>query len=241
MKTSLLIAAVGMLVLGSGTALAQGAPPGAGAAPAPGTGDSSAIAKTNRDQMSGYNSVISNMDRNKPAAQPAKPKARPATAAEITAGAALHDSAGVEIGKIEKIEADGAVVLSGDTRVKLPLNSFGVGGAGLMVGITADKFREVVTQAKAQAQASAPPEQKGPVAATAADIKAGNVLRDVKGVEIGTIAKVDADGAVVLTEGKRVKLPFDSFGKDDAGLVLGITADEFKAVIAKSTASKPGS
>ena len=75
------------------------------------------------------------------------------------------------------------------------------------------------------------------VAATAADIKAGAALRDSKGVQIGTIASVDASQAVVDTGQTKIGVPLIAFGKDDQGLLLGMTADKFAELVAKAQAS----
>ncbi|MGE5562022.1 MAG: hypothetical protein ACM3ZV_01790 [Bacillota bacterium] len=78
------------------------------------------------------------------------------------------------------------------------------------------------------------------VPATAADIKAGASLRDIKGVKIGTIASVDATQAVVDTGQTKIGVPLIAFGKDDQGLLLGMTADKFNKLVAQAHA-KPGS
>lgn len=75
-----------------------------------------------------------------------------------------------------------------------------------------------------------------PVAATAADIRAGAALRDIKGVKIGTIASVDATQAVVDTGQTKIGVPLIAFGKDDQGLLLGMTADKFNALVAQAHA-----
>ena len=72
------------------------------------------------------------------------------------------------------------------------------------------------------------------VPATAADIKAGSPLRDVKGVSIGTIASLDSDGVVVDTGQTKIKVPLVAFGKDDQGLLLAITATKFNELVAKA-------
>ena len=79
-----------------------------------------------------------------------------------------------------------------------------------------------------------PAHKTGP--ATAADIKAGAPLRDVKGVAIGTIVSVDANQAVVDYGNGKIGVPLMGLGKDDKGLLLNITADQFKAAIAKAHA-----
>lgn len=83
------------------------------------------------------------------------------------------------------------------------------------------------TEVKGQAHHS-------PVAATSADIRAGAALRDVKGVPIGTIVSVDSSQAVVDTGKTKIGVPLIAFGKDDQGLLLGMTADKFAELIAKA-------
>jgi hypothetical protein len=82
------------------------------------------------------------------------------------------------------------------------------------------------------------------VPATAADIKAGAPVRDVKGVPLGTIAKLaenevvaDPNQAVVDTGKTKIGVPLIAFGKDDKGLLLSITAEKFNQLIAQAHAS----
>lgn len=79
-----------------------------------------------------------------------------------------------------------------------------------------------------------PQARQAPVAATAADIKAGAALRDIKGAQIGTIVSVDANQAVVDTGKTKIGVPLVAFGKDDRGLLLGMTSDKFNELIAKA-------
>ena len=79
--------------------------------------------------------------------------------------------------------------------------------------------------------------------ATAADIKAGTPVRDVKGVPVGTIAALasnevtaDSDQAVVDTGQTKIGVPLAAFGKDDKGLLLSITAAQFNQLVAQAHA-----
>jgi lipoprotein-anchoring transpeptidase ErfK/SrfK len=76
-----------------------------------------------------------------------------------------------------------------------------------------------------------------PVPAAAADVVAGRPLRDIKGEPIARVDAVDAQGVIVATGSTRVRLPLNAFGKDDLGLLLGITADRFRALVVKATNS----
>lgn len=94
------------------------------------------------------------------------------------------------------------------------------------------------TDAKPSKNDDRPVRHTAPVPATAADIKAGSALRDVKGVGIGTVASVDADGVVVDTGQTKIKVPLMAFGKDDQGLLLAITAAKFNELVAQAHASR---
>jgi hypothetical protein len=80
--------------------------------------------------------------------------------------------------------------------------------------------------------------------ATAADIKAGAEVRDIKGVPVGTIAVLasnevvaDPTQAVIDTGQTKIAVPLSAFGKDDRGLLLSITAEKFNQLVAQVHAS----
>ena len=76
-----------------------------------------------------------------------------------------------------------------------------------------------------------------PVPAAAADVVPGRALRDIKGEPIARVDAVDAQGVIVAAGSTRVRLPLNAFGKDEMGLLLGITADKFRALVVKATNS----
>lgn len=84
-------------------------------------------------------------------AAPAKPEPRPATVADIAKGAPLRDVDGKLVGKITFVSADGATIDTGATKVKLPIDSFGVDTAGLVLPITVQKLNELIAQSRAAA------------------------------------------------------------------------------------------
>ena len=80
--------------------------------------------------------------------------------------------------------------------------------------------------------------------ATAADIKPGAPVRDVKGVPLGTIAVLapnqilaDSNQAVIDTGQTKIGVPLIAFGKDDKGLLLSITAEKFNQLVAQAHAA----
>ena len=72
------------------------------------------------------------------------------------------------------------------------------------------------------------------VAATRSDVRAGAEVRDTEGGLVGTVESVDSEGAVVSTGNVRAKLPFESFGKNDRGLVISLSRAELEAAAAQS-------
>ena len=74
-------------------------------------------------------------------------RTRPAKADEVVAGAQLLDKAGVAIGTIESVAADGAVVATLTGKVKVPLEAFGINKKGLLVDLSKKEFDTLVAQA----------------------------------------------------------------------------------------------
>jgi hypothetical protein len=142
------IFAVSALVFGAGSAMAQSIP-----VSIPGAGNSAKISDTNRTSNSDYNHLIGSGDpKASQSDEPARPKAKqqravPATAADIKSGSQLRDSQGVKIGSVESVDADGVVVNTGQTKIKVPLVAFGKDDQGLLLGITASRFNELIAQA----------------------------------------------------------------------------------------------
>ena len=102
--------------------------------------------------------------------------------------------------------------------------------------------QDIVDKAEldAVAEKRAAKKQKGARPATQADIVAGTEIRDNKGVPIGTVDRLDADGVVVATTSGRVKVPLEAFGKDSKGLVFAISKAEFDQMLAATTGTPAG-
>lgn len=84
------------------------------------------------------------------------------------------------------------------------------------------------------------------VPATAADFHAGAPVRDVKGVPVGAIAILgsnevvaDPSQTVIDTGHAKIGVPLSAFGKDDKGLLLSITAENFNQLVAQANVKAP--
>ena len=81
------------------------------------------------------------------------------------------------------------------------------------------------------------PRSHAAVKALPEDIKPGAVVRDIRGVQIGTVVSIDATQAIVDTGQTKIGVPLIGFGKDDKGLLISMTADQFNQAIARAHAS----
>jgi hypothetical protein len=148
--TGFLLAAA-LAAAGATGASAQMGPGSSG--PLPGTGDSGKITQGNRENNAAYNQLIGAADTKSANAQVKTQthhsSAVAATPADIKAGAALRDSKGVQIGTIVSVDASQAVVDTGQTKIGVPLIAFGKNDDGLLLGMTAAEFAELVAKAHA--------------------------------------------------------------------------------------------
>ncbi|MGZ2411068.1 hypothetical protein ACUXST_000465 [Sphingomonas sp. F9_3S_D5_B_2] len=136
---------IALTVAGANGAFAQAMP-----GPLPGTGDSTKISSGNQRANADYNHLIGAGDA-KPSAKDDDRRATtssavPATAADLKVGSALRDIKGVHIGTVSQVEADGVVVDTGATKIKVPASAFGKDKQGLLLGLTAARFNELVAK-----------------------------------------------------------------------------------------------
>lgn len=74
-----------------------------------------------------------------------------ATAADVQAGAEVRDTDGNVVGTIESVDANGAVIATGEARVQIPVSSFAKSDKGLVIAMTK---AELEAAAKAAAEPS---------------------------------------------------------------------------------------
>ena len=115
----------------------------------PGSGNSSTITNSNREQNAGYNRVVGKLD---PQAkeQPAglKGKAVAAKAEDLKSGSPIRDKDGLPVGSVASVDAQGVIVDTGTTKIRVPPEAFGKDDAGLLLGISKAQFAELIAGAK---------------------------------------------------------------------------------------------
>lgn len=131
------------LAMGASGAVAQQAGPEIG------SGNASQSAGASRETQSSYNRMLGTIDPVKGTPAGVKGKTRPAVAADLKPGLPLRDIKGVPIGAVARVEQDGIVVDTGKTKIKVPAQAFGKDDLGLLLGISATKFAELVAKAQA--------------------------------------------------------------------------------------------
>ena len=101
----------------------------------------------------------------------------------------------------------------------------------------AEARAEVAAEARAQSTEQRTDSADAPSPVTISDVTEGSAVRDTAGGLVGTVESVDETGAVVSTGRLRAKLPFSSFGRNSAGLVISLTRAQLEAE-ARAAASR---
>ena len=110
-----------------------------------------------------------------------------AQGAAVAVGAKVLGPDGAEVGTIEKIENGVAVVNTGTLTANLPVDSFGAGENGPVIGWNKAELEAAVTAANQEAEA-----------ALAGALVAGTELYSSDAQLLGKIQSVGADGLVVV-------------------------------------------
>lgn len=150
---------------------------------------------------------------------------------------------------LKLIAAAGAAILAtGAAHAQDAQDSYRPSGPGLgaennQVRNGGDTFDRDAANARDAAIADQRKKESAPrtaraVPATPGDVTVGSEVRDSKGVVIGTIESVSMAAAVVASTGGKVEVPLEGFGKNNKGLLIGMTKADFDAAVA--AAVKPG-
>ena len=142
---------------------------------------------------------------------------------QLIAGMTVSDAAGGQVGTIDSVTADGAVIATGTHKVALPLASFGAGTKGPVIGMT-----------KVELDAAAEKASANTAAALRAQILPGVAVAGSQGNNLGTVKAVEGEYVILATANGDAKLPITSVGSGPKGLMIGMSADDFHAAVGKS-------
>lgn len=148
------------------------------------------------------------------------------TNATATAGATVYGNDGMEIGTIESVEGEAAILVVDGMKAPVPTAAFGPGENGLTLNATKAQIVDMLQAAKQQADA-----------ARDAALVVGADVATVKGMPIGAVKSVDGDNIVVSHGDGAVALTREQFAVVDGTLVaLVAMADIMAAMAAQSGA-----
>jgi hypothetical protein len=71
---------------------------------------------------------------------------KPATSADIKAGATIYDQKGGTVGKVDSVDAEGVVISTGSARAKVPLSTLGIGSKGLTMSVDKAELEAAVAK-----------------------------------------------------------------------------------------------
>jgi len=148
----------------------------------------------------------------------------------LKAGATVSDTSGGQVGTIESVNGDLAVVSTGTNKVSLPVSAFGQGEKGPIIAMTKAQLDAAASGAKASAEAD-----------LKAQLTQGASVYGPDGAVAATVDTVDAQFATLTVGDQKVKLPLDSFSKGAQGAVIGMTGAELKAAASGAAASQSAS
>ncbi len=128
---------------------------------------------------------------------------------------------GGTVGTIEAVDAQYATLAATKSKVKLPLNAFGTGDKGLLLGMTADQVDAAAGNAGQQAQ-RARLGRPGEARKGHGRVRhQGPARRHDRGRAI--------DFAVIATQKNKVRLPLTAFAGAGNGPIIGLSAAELDA------------
>lgn len=139
-RISQLVAASAVFLFSAGAAHAQAT----GAGPAIGSADASKVSRATNEVREDYNRAAGREDRRK---KGKKVEAVPAKPEEVVAGRTVSTLKGELLGTVEAVDPDGAVVVTGTGKVKIPLEGFGRTAEGLVLAISKAEFDAAVAAA----------------------------------------------------------------------------------------------
>ena len=77
-----------------------------------------------------------------------------------------------------------------------------------------------------------------PHAAGPADVRAGLSVHDAYGKVVGSIQSVAPDGAIIQSGNGNIRVPVEAFGVCPTGLLLNISAKQFKKLVMSAQSMK---
>lgn len=136
--------AIMALALGAGSAQAQIAPAGGAPTSSPNSEDTTHSVNNDRDQQFALDKIRDEAGTTidpRASRRDAK-RIVAATPSDLKVGALVFDKAGVTLGTIEAVKAEGVQLLAGSSRAMVPSDVFGVSRGKLVLNVTKAEFEQ---------------------------------------------------------------------------------------------------
>lgn len=153
-------------------------------------------------------------------------------AATATAGATVYGSDGMEIGVIEAVQGDTALLVVDGMKAPVPTAAFGTSEKG--TSLNATKAQVVAMLQEAQQQA---------MAARDAALVVGAEAVTAQNAPLGTVLEIEGDNVVIARggdEANKVTLLRDHFVGGENGLMALLTNEQIDAAMAGSAPAADG-
>lgn len=156
-----------------------------------------------------------------PAALCAAPLVALAEPYPLVVGDTIYDPAGAEVGRVQAIKGDAAVIWTGTVKVTLGLGSFARRGGRPTIAMSRPELEKAagVVQAKGDSD-------------LAGMLQPGTILYDSEGAAAATVEAVNGKEVTVLVDKAKATLPVSSLSKGRHGVEIATTAADFRAKIA---------
>ena len=144
------------------------------------------------------------------------------SAAQVTAGATVYDTAGATLGTIASVEGGDAIIDTGANKLAIPLASFGAGANGPVLAATRAQLDGAAVEAATAAKT-----------ALMARLVPGAEVRGQAGqTVVGSIKSVSGDLVLVTTPDGDVNVPMTALKTGPNGLLLQMSAADFAKAVA---------
>jgi len=136
-------------------------------------------------------------------------------------GTQVTDANGGPVGTVTAVNGDAVTIKTDRLEATLSKSSFAESDGKLLVGMTQADLNAAIEKDKAAADAS---------------LAVGAVVKDSTGASAGSIEAIDADFVTIkLVSGKSVRLPRTGIAGSANGAVIGLTATDLEAQVAKGS------
>lgn len=153
--------------------------------------------------------------------------------ASVTAGATVYGNDGAEIGTLERIEGETAILVVDGMKAPVPANAFGTGEKGATLNATKAQIVGMLQAAKQQA-----------IAARDAALVVGAEAMTAQHAPLGTVLEINGNNVIIARggdEANKITLLREHFAADADGMLMALlTNAQIDAAMAAQAGAPAG-